>query len=176
MTKIPKKYAEALFDAAGALGCGLVVADELPAVCGLLQRFGIFFNNPMIVDAKKCDMLKSVLAGKANPLTIEFVLLLIVRRHLKYLGDAADIFVRMCDTLRGFFTLRIQAAYKPDPDMLGRISAKLVKIGLIPGKFSKNIRFSVEIEPELVGGFVAYGDGVRVDASLKTAFSRIRAR
>lgn len=176
MTLMPKKYAEALFGAAEILGCERAVAGELRDVCGLINRYGKYFNNPMIRDDIKSGMFTEVLDGKIDPVTREFVLLLMCRRHLKYLSAAADIFERLYNKKLGNFTVHLQTAHKPERDVLERIRLKLADIGLIPGQLLEKAVVSVEIVPELIGGFVAYGDGARVDASLKTAFTRIRAR
>jgi len=170
MTPIFKRYAEALYKAARGLECTDAVADDLPAVEELIAHCIAYMNNPLIDARYKAAVLRALLSDKVNPLTMEFILMLAARRHLKHFRPAAEQFRRLSG--HGKVIVRLRVPYEPEQSLLGQLRQSLVMAKLIP-KDTEDAQFDITQEKELVGGFVASCDGYQIDTSLKTALTKI---
>jgi len=176
MTPIAAYYAKALFDASKNLGCTSAVADELPETATLAGKLGRYLDNPMIGGAEKAEALTELLSGRVCDLTLEFVLLIIKRRHLKYLSSVADNFQRLNNIRLGYTDVLVKVPYELPSDTLEKIKLKLAAAGLIPASNADKVRITVEIDEGVIGGFAAYGDGMQIDATLRTALAKLHRR
>jgi len=176
MTPVPAYYAKALFDASEKLGCTRAVAGELPEVTALAGGCGAYLRNPIFGDAEKTELLTELLSGRVSALTLEFALLLVKRRHLKHLPSIADNFLRLNNNRLGYTDVKIKVPYELPPETLEVMRKKLTAMGLIPELNADKARITVEIDRDVIGGFVAYGEGTQIDASLRTALAKLRRR
>jgi len=170
MTPAFERYAEALYKASERLGCTDDVARELLAIEEILIRCSAYVNNPIIGAGEKAALLRAFLEGRANPLTLEFILLMTTRRHIKYFSPAARQFRRLSGHDKE--AVRLRVAYKPEKKLLEQLKRYLTKEKLIPAD-SGNTRFDIIEDKGLIGGFVASYNGYQIDTSLKTTLMRL---
>ena len=171
MTPVYERYAEALYNAAESLECSGVVAGELPAMEDLITQCGAYLKNPLANAAQKAATLRELLSGKINPLTLEFILLLTARRHLKHLSAASEHFRQLSG--HGKAVVKLRVPFEMERGMLEQIKERLEKEKLIP-EGVKETEFQIVEDKELIGGLVANCNGYQIDTSLKTALRKIR--
>jgi ATP synthase F1 delta subunit len=168
MTAGVNGYAEALFRAALQLNCAQDVVDELLAAGEILGPADGYFYNPRVNANALSALLREALGGKFNPLTTEFILLLIRRRHLKKLPAIAERFKQLNDRHTGRAAVRLRVPFTPAPETLESLKSRLMRSGLVPEKYKDSIGFEVTIDKSVLGGFIAYFDGYQIDASVRT--------
>jgi F0F1-type ATP synthase delta subunit len=170
MIPIYESYAEALYNASEGLGCTSVVVGELPNMEGVLKQCGFYLNNPLIGVEKRVAVLQKTLANKISPLTLEFVLLMTARRHLKHFHATADKFRRLSGYEDTVVNLRVP--FTPERKALVKLKERLTKEKLIPEN-AKGAHFNIIEDKELIGGFVASCNGYQIDTSLRTAVMKL---
>lgn len=173
MTHIPGRYAQALFEASESLGCTRETEADLPAVAQLAEQCSHYLNNPFVDNDEKVAALKDLLADKICPLTFEFIQLMIRRRHLRHLPAVVMAYEKLCDILYGILSIRLRVPFMPGPDTFERLWEKLVSVGMIPEKNADKIKIQYETEPDLIGGFIAQGNGMIIDASIRSVLSKL---
>lgn len=171
MTPAYERYAEALFSTAESLGCLDQVACELPVMEELIRQCDAFFKDPLTGADKKCAILRETLSGQISPLILEYIILMITRRHLKHFSAAAGHFRYLNSRDKAVVQLRVP--FEPDPGMLERLRLLFREEKLVPENV-KETEIRVIEDKGIIGGFVAYYDGYQIDASLKTAISKLR--
>jgi len=170
MIPIYESYAEALFTTAEKLGCTSVVADELSVMEELLKQSGLFSVSPLISAERTAEVLRETLCGKLSPLTLEFVLLMAAKRHLKHFSAAARKFMKLSGY--GGVVVNLRVAYMPEQDIIDKLKKSFSELELIPAD-ADAVELDITEDGELIGGFVASCNGYQIDASLKTRLSRL---
>ncbi|MCL1905734.1 MAG: F0F1 ATP synthase subunit delta [Clostridiales bacterium] len=170
MTPVYEIYAEALLMAANELGCADVVADELLAMEELLGLCGGYLNSPLIDTREKTALLRELLSDKISGLTLEYILLMTARRHLKHFFAAAEHFRRGCG--RAKVVVRLRIPFEPEQEILKQLKDRLKKEKLIPPG-ACDAEFDIVEDKELIGGFIASCNGYQIDTSLRTSLMRL---
>ena len=170
MIPVYKSYAQALHRAAEGLGREDTVAGELAVMETLLGLCSRYLGNPLISVGKKADALRELLSGVLDPLTLEFILLMTTRRHLKHFHNAAEEFRQLSGNAKTIVCLRVPFA--PEQDMLGQLKDRLAKKHLIPAG-AEEAQFLIKEDKELIGGFIASCNGYQIDTSLRTILRRL---
>jgi len=170
MTPVYESYANALFKSAEALGCADDVAGELSAMETLVKQCGGYLSSPLIGTGKKTALLRELLDGKVSPLTLEFMLLITARRHIRHFYAAAEQFRRLSG--HGNAVVRLRVPFTPEHSILEKLKARLIKEKLIPTNVA-DTQFQIIEDKTIIGGFVASCDGYQIDTSLRTALMRL---
>ena len=166
-------YAQALLKASLKQGSVEKLAKELPAVAPLISRHAVFFFNPRIAGREKAALLREALSGRADGLLVEFLVLLAQRRHLRHLSDIQPEFEKLAAAALGKATVSLRIPYQPGKAMLDKLRAYLAERGLFPPGKKSGVRFEIQLDKSLIGGFIAECGGWSLDASIKTRLVRV---
>ena len=145
----------------------------MPVIRELFDKCGWYLNDPQVGTEEKTDVLRALLMGKVHSLTLQFILLLLSRNHLKHMPAAIGRFEQICDDYYGKATVRLRVPYELTPGLLERLKLQLVERGLMHGHSAEKVTFQVELDESLIGGFIAECDGVQIDTSLKSALTKL---
>ena len=172
MIPVYESYAEALYNAAERLDCTGAVVGELPMMEEVLRQCRFYLSNPLISVEKRVAALRKTLTDNVNSLTLELILLMTARRHLKHFHATADKFRR----LSGYedMVVNLRVPYTPERKTLLKLKERLIKEKLIPEN-AKGAQFNIIEDKELIGGFVASCNGYQIDTSLKTAVIKLQS-
>ena len=173
MIHVSEQYAEALYNAAESMRCVDDVCGDMRAMPELAELFSSYHANPRIGTNEKKRVIRELLAGKLNPLTLEFILLLLGRNHWKHLAGISTHFLRLYDAFSNKAVVQLTTPFEPDQAMQARLKARLIEKGLIP-KDAKEITIETIKDASIIGGFIAVCGGRRIDASLRTRLAKIR--
>ena len=165
-----ESYAGALYATAQELGCTETVARELETVDALLKQCGSYLSSPLVSTGKKTEVLRELLSGQLNGLTLEFIMLMTSRRHLRHFHAAAMMYMQLSGFAKPEVCLRIP--YAPGPVMIERLKKRLVAGKLIPAD-SEEVQFRVVEDKQLIGGFIASCNGYQIDKSLRTTLVKL---
>jgi F-type H+-transporting ATPase subunit delta len=159
------RYTQALMDAARAQGLVDAVQQDFLGLKELLAsspEFAAFVSDPTIPGDRREAALSSLLTGKVQALTLDFLRLLSVKRRLDLLPGILKSFQERVDIENGEVEMEILSAGPLSDSQVKSLCAKLEK------RSGKTIRARVKVDATLLGGFrVRMGDVIE-DFSLAT--------
>lgn len=170
---VARRYANALYEEADEAGVLEAVDDDVFMLRRSLasnDELSRFFESPVISPEKKDDILQSLLEDRIEPLTLQFLRLLVQKDRETVTKAILDQYQALRDEQRGVVVARVQVAQPlADEDRETLVEALEAKTG-------KSIRLQVEEEPELIGGLVIrIGDRV-FDGSVRNQLTNLRDR
>jgi F-type H+-transporting ATPase subunit delta len=164
MSSVDKRYAEALVDVAEEKNSIDTVQTELGTFAELYSgqsEFARFFLAPEIGKKEKKDAIKGMFSGSGSVM-LPFLQLLIDKDRIKNLPGIYKEYVDMADKRKKILHLEIRTFAAIDDIQLEKIKEKYMK-----EYDAKDVKTTVSIEPELLGGIVVQiGDRV-IDGSIK---------
>ena len=168
-----QRYAEALLGAAEKRNAMDAVAEDLQSILALDQKdpsFRRFLESPAVRDDAKQALVESVLGSRAHPLTVRFLLLLMHKKRIGHLRDAAAAFKTLVEGKRGIVHARVTSAVALDADAKARLTKSL--------EHRTGLRFLLEprVDEAILGGVVVqYRDQI-LDDSVRTRLRELRDR
>jgi len=145
-----KRYSQAIFEIALETGELDKWQSDLPKIVNIVGEatFKAFLDSPKVHFDSKARLLSEQLEG-INPLALNLVLLLITKGRLSMLSDIVDEYQRLLDSYRGIESAEVITAIPLDE----RDELKLAEhLSAIVGK---KVVLKPEVDPTLIGGFVA---------------------
>lgn len=172
MNRVSRRYAAALFDYAVEQGQRERVAQDLSALSDAIDQVpDILAMAATPAGTRRCRaILEQTLAERVHPITWRFVVLLDTKRRLHLLREIASAFAARCEQVDNIVSITIATAHPLDDDSVTNIGAR---IGLAAFRWP---RVRTEVQPELIGGFVARHDDRVYDFSLAGAAQQLRKR
>lgn len=172
-TELVRRYAVTLLEAAEESGVTGQVRRDLEGLAATLRASGElreFLGNRLVDGATASKALEAVLAGKVQPLTLHFTLLVASRGRSHALADMVDASLAMLDARAGVDTAEVRSATALTP---GQVEALGSRLSHYTGR---RVSVRAEVDESLRGGLVArIGDTV-FDASVETQLRRLRDR
>jgi F-type H+-transporting ATPase subunit delta len=168
-----QRYAEALLGAAEKRRAVDPVAEDLQSILALDEKdpsFRRFLESPAVRDDAKQSLVDSVLGSRAHPLTVRFLLLLMHKKRIGHLRDAAAAYETLVEERRGIVHARVVSAVPLGPDDKTRLTQALER--------RTGLRFLLEprVDEAILGGVVVqYRDQI-LDDSVRTRLHDLRER
>jgi F-type H+-transporting ATPase subunit delta len=164
-----RRYAQALFEIAlehNELDKWQADLWEVAAIAGDAKARA-FLENPGVSPAAKAGLLSRVLKEK-NPLVQNLISLLLARDSLGMARDIALAYHERLNAFRGIEQARVTTALPIDEQQAQDLEQR---IGVLVGK---KVRATFEVDPRVVGGFVARIDGKLLDGSTRTRLAMLK--
>jgi F-type H+-transporting ATPase subunit delta len=164
-----RRYAQALFEIArehNELDQWQADLGEVVALAGDANARS-FLENPGVSPEVKASLLLRALEGK-NPLVRNLISLLLARDNLSMAGDIARAYQDRLNAYRGIEQARVTTALPLDEKQAQDLEQR---IGELVGK---KVRATFEVDPGVVGGFVARIDGKLLDGSTRTRLAMLK--
>jgi F-type H+-transporting ATPase subunit delta len=170
---VASHYAQALLDLAGEQDQLETVAEELEGLAELAGReqpFREFLASAVIPPRQKHQALQRALAGRASPLTLRFLGVLLVHGRGRLLAAVAASYGRLKNLRQGKVAVAVTTAVALDEDQRQQLRQVLRDL------FQREPLLEVSVEPALLGGLsLTVGDEV-FDASLRAGLEQMRRR
>lgn len=169
--RVAKRYARALFSSAVKGNIIEAVESDLNEITGLLEhseQFSDFVNTPRVNREEKIQILDRVFMGKAQPLTMQAVRLMMHKRREAEIVALRDEFSRLRREQGEVLYAQVSSSVELTD---GQKQALVAKLG---SKSGKRVEAEYRIDPLLVGGIkVALGNYV-LDGSIKGSLGRLK--
>lgn len=168
------RYAKALHAAARQAGTAEAVGQELDGAARLVtaeRPLRDAFSRPWIKPAERRGLATAVAerAG-ASGLVRDFLGLVAERGRMALLSDIASVYRELVDEDQGRARARVRSVVPLTEDERRRLLARLsTAIG-------KDVVLEAEVDPALLGGFVAEIGSLTLDGSLDGQLARMRDR
>ena len=171
--RIANRYAEALFTAADELHILKEVSEDLSVVHRIIKEsheFQLFLKSPVIKKEKKQTVFKATFESSVQPLTIQFLSLLIEKEREDVLPSIIDAFFGLHDEILGIVHVGVKTA----AELSQQQTAQLIE--RFEAYSKKKVLIDQSLDKQLIGGFVArIGDTV-FDGSVKQQLEILRKR
>jgi len=168
LATIARPYAEALFKASASdLNGAVAWVSELAAVAANsdLQQFA---ENPKATNTQVFDVVTGVVKAALDDHAKNFLRLVIENGRLSALPEIALQFKRLVNARSGSSDATIFSAFPMDAAAVDQVAQTIEK------RFARKLNFSVELQPELIGGIrVVVGDEV-LDTSVKSRLEQMK--
>jgi F-type H+-transporting ATPase subunit delta len=161
--KLARRYANAVFTAAGDHQAVDRVGDDLATISSAIQDDPLareFFISPVINRAEKERALLAAFDGKVHDVALHTLLLLVRKRREPVLGVLAAEYRKLQLAQRGSNALTVTAARRLSDQELGSLVERLERV------YQKKFDVTQLVDPELIGGVrVVMGDR-RLDGTI----------
>lgn len=166
------RYASALFDMAGKLGIFDIVFKDILQIKNLIKSDsafrGLLYGNALAKQKAKKIFAEISANFGFHYLIANLLILLVQNSRLSLLDKIITDFQCLVDNRDGVLLVELEVV-KKHPALLNVLQKALKE------KFkSKNYRFNVKENQELIAGFVAFISGHCLDYSLKSRLNRMR--
>jgi F-type H+-transporting ATPase subunit delta len=158
-----------MFELANEAGLTEQVMDDLESVAGLLAdepEFLSLLTMGHVKDDEKAAMVRRVFKGRVDDLTLDFMCVLARRNRMNFVNGIGDRYQSLMDEKKNLHRIEVTLAKEPADNELEKIKADIADA--IKGE----IKLSVNIDPEIIGGIVIKKGDLVVDNSVKTILTR----
>lgn len=170
MAVAQRMYARALLEAANEQGRLADVREQLADFTASVREvpeLRDLLRNPQVDPRAKVSILESIL-GDADQLVRNFLLLLTQRGRGAELEEVEREFERLVATEEGRIEVELTTAVELSDDEARDI------VGQIERASGRSVEATRNVDPALIGGIVLQAGTLRVDASVRGRFERLR--
>jgi F-type H+-transporting ATPase subunit delta len=172
-TTVARSYAEALFELGERHNRHdpfVASFSALDEAAGRDPQVRAFLESPKIEVAAKKNALRKALGPQADPLFVNFLMVVLQKRRQRLLFDIGREYLGLVDDKQGRMHVQVTLARPADSTLQQEISKQL------SGVLGKQIIPHVSVNPEILGGIIVrYGDRV-LDGSLRRRLVSLRHR
>ncbi len=172
--EVVRRYASTLLDAAAEAAIGEeVLRADLEGVAATLEasaELTEFVDNRLLEPQVKRSGLEAVFSGKVQPLTLNFLRLLVDRRRASLLPDITAAAVDILDGRSGVATAQVRSAVALTEAQTESLRSRLAAYT------GQQIRLDARVDESLKGGLVASVGDLVFDGTVETQLERLRYR
>lgn len=174
MGRIAKRYAKALFNlAAGNLAEAKVDREAMEVLLGLFADEGakkVLISPVMPLDLKKSLMTYGLDQGKASTNVRNLIETLLIAGRVAYVPQVTQAYSELIDEAEGTAKAELTTAVPIESGDERQIGDNLGRL------LNKQITVNVNVDPNILGGFVAKVGNYRIDLSLRTRLDGLAYR
>ena len=170
---IAEKYAVALLRVAQEQKKVGEIASEIRAIQQLMSRDADLkakLEHPQVKPQEKMESLQKTMSQKLSQTMVNFLLLLISKKRVKYLGWVADHYERLFYETQGKTIARVVTAFPLEAAAKKSLVEKLSKT------FGMTVELREEVRPDLIGGIMVYIGDQRMDGSILGQLEKMKQR
>ena len=149
MSVVGDRYAESLFDLAKEENKVTQYLDDIKLVGEVLDsdpQIVQFFNNVLIENDKKIQLLDQSFKGNVDQYVLNFLKLLVQSRRIRYIDDIVKSYIKLSNQYLGIEEGMIYTPYELTDQQIQDIEKAISQ------KENKKVTLKVSIDPSLLGG------------------------
>ncbi len=170
---VAKVYAKALFSVALKLNRVDEQKRDLVKVCRIFKEHPALrraLEAPTIPSSVKKRMIKELLENRVEQTTLHFYYLLVDKNREVYADAVLEAYGQLVREHKGIVRCLVKTASPLPPSVRHDLERSLMKYT------GSKVELIIQVEPELLGGFVVRVGDRLIDASLKTQLEKVRGR
>jgi len=168
------RYARSLADVVFEENLEEKVTEDLRTYSEIFRTVPDFlevFHSPAVPRETKESLLGQLLARyPVNPITSNFLRILLQRNRIRYFQQILDGFLRSVNERKGVVSARVTAAEPLSPQELKSLEDKLA------GITGKTVNVELETDAGLLGGIVVQMGSTVYDGSIRTKLADLKRR
>lgn len=168
--RLARRYATAL----GWLAEERQLLDEVEKDLELVQslldgsdEFRFFLRNEQIAVSERCAFLERIFKDELQPLTLQFLYLIVRKHRARFLEDIIDAYVDYANERRGILVVRVTTAKELDEMLTETLREGLAKA------LNAQVRLRSSVDPSLLGGVVVRVGDLVIDGSALTRLTQL---
>jgi F-type H+-transporting ATPase subunit delta len=162
-------YSDVMFELAQEAGLIDQVTDDLEAVGAILQEEPEFLSLLTLSEVKpdeKAQIVRRVFKDRINSLTLDFLCVLAKRNRMSFLHGIDQRYQTLSDEHKHLYRVEVTLAKQPTDAELEKLKVD------IRDAMNAEIKLSVTVDPEIVGGIVIRKGDLMIDNSVRTILDR----
>ncbi|RKY13010.1 MAG: ATP synthase F1 subunit delta [Planctomycetota bacterium] len=162
-------YSDVMFELAQEAGLIDQVMDDLGAIGGILQdepEFLSLLTLSEVKPAEKAQIVRRVFKDRVNGLTLDFLCVLAKRNRMNFLHGIGQRYQTLSDEHKHLHRIEVTLAKEPQDGELERIRSD------IRDAINAEIKLSVTVDPDIIGGIVIRKGDLMIDNSVRTILDR----
>ena len=162
-------YSDVMFELAQEAGLVDQVTDDLEAISGVLQDEPDFLSLLTFSEIKpdeKAQIVRRVFKDRINGLTLDFLCVLAKRNRMSFLHGIGQRYQTLSDEHKHLYRVEVTLAKQPTDAELEKLKVD------IRDAMNTEIKLSVTVDPEIVGGIVIRKGDLMIDNSVRTILDR----
>lgn len=162
-------YSDVMFELAEESGLVEQVMDDLEAVASVLKdepEFLSLLTVGQVKEEEKAKMIRRVFKGRINDLTLDFMCVLAKRNRMNFIHGISDRYEVLLDERKNLHRIDVTLANEPTDQQVEKIKAD------IKAAIGAEIKLSVEVDPQIIGGIIIRKGDLMVDNSVRTILNR----
>lgn len=169
--RVAARYAKSLLDLAKEQNNLDAVLSDMKAFANVIEHskeMNMLLNSPIINGDKKLSVLKSLFAGKFQPVTISFFDIIIRKKRERFLGAVAKGFVEQYNLMSNIANATVKSAITLSDAAIAEIK------GHIERQTGKKINLTTKVDSNLIGGVVVQVEDRLFDASIAGKLGKLK--
>lgn len=170
-SKIAKRYAKAFFGLAKEKGQSGLLKKDMDTISKLYKEsagFKMLLESPVLKTSQKMKLLDSILEGKVQKQTLNFVRLVTQNKREVHLPGMCRNFISMYQEDEGIQTVVLTSAVVLSNTLVEQIRS------LLEAELKSSIEMRLKVDPELIGGFMLRIGDKQVDASILNQLKKVK--
>lgn len=170
--QIAQRYAKSLVDLSTEQGVLESVYQDMQTFSEVCRNneFAAMLKSPVVHSDKKLGVLKELFHGKVQPLTLQFVNLLVQKGREYLLPTVSLAFIEQFKSIKKIRPARVLSAKALSNEELESIRKKF-SFWLLPGE---TMELNQKVDPSLIGGFILEMGDRNYDASIKRQLGELK--
>ncbi len=171
VSQIAVRYAKAFYLAARDAGMLNKAFRDINLIQSAIQdnpEFRDVLDSPVITDAEKISVLKNSFYPFIQPLTAQFLNLILLNNREIFLPDIARNFIDQYKKLQGITYAQLTTTKTVDKKVVEKIKKRLSE------RLKSDIQLTPLTDPEIIGGFILNIEDIRFDASVRSALQNMK--
>jgi F-type H+-transporting ATPase subunit delta len=163
-------YCEVLFELAEERGVIDAIQNDIEKVRFVLEKepdFAALLNSPTIKGAEKSESLRRVFTGFVSDLALDFISVLARRNRMAFLNGISDRYEDLVDRYHKRELVEVEVSRELAPEQIDKLKKQLEKA------VDSEVKLSVKVNKDLIGGIVIKKDDIQVDNSIRTTLTRV---
>lgn len=156
VARLVETYAQSLLDLARQSAIIDVVEQDVEIVSALLEQepsLQGFLASPYFAEQTKRDLVRKVLCGRLNDLTLNFLSVLIDHNRGAFLPEIIDRYKQLYRIHRGYQTITAVVSHPLREDQKAKLAQDLA------AAMHAKVDLDVHVDPSILGGVIfRYGD------------------
>jgi F-type H+-transporting ATPase subunit delta len=170
-SKIAEPYAQALMSVAKQQNLTEAFGDDMRSLLTLLDEspdFAAMLASPVVSDANKKAILRSVLGSDANVNLVNFLMLVVDKRRIIFLAAIAEQYLAALREFTNTVLAEVTSALKLTDAQKEQVTAKVKQL-----TGAQSVELATKVDPEILGGIVIKVGSQVFDSSLRGQLRRV---
>ena len=170
LNSLAHRYAQAIFNSAQEKKITDSIMSDLTLIEETILKnsdFLMVLNSPIISKEKKKSVLKDLFASKVQPVTVDFLCLIVDKNRENVLLNIKEEFHKLYNEANSLSNLIIESVIKLSDEQISAIKNKMEK------KYNKSFTCSNVLNENLIGGVRLLFDDNIIDGSVRSKLAQI---
>jgi F-type H+-transporting ATPase subunit delta len=171
ISAIRVRYAKAFFSLAkekNKLESFKIDIEKVADVCRQSPDFIQLLESPVVSTSKKAELIKQIFKSKVNPLTLNFLLLILQNKREDFIPGICHNFLELIRKDMNVKSAMLVTAIEIDSRTIDKIKILLEK------ELKATVELNTQIDSEIIGGLILRIEDKQYDASVTAQLRKIK--